>query len=155
NLIFRTLPNKNPDFKKRPDPANTVALGEYLSPGCKVCHSPMDGGDFVEGKLFSGGTEFSGSKGGTIRSGNISPDKETGIGNLTKEQFIQKFRFYGKPETQNIPVKDGEFNTIMPWTFLATASDEDLGAVYDYLMTQKPVSNRVEKFTPGPIIPKR
>ena len=36
----------------------------------------------------------------------------------------------------------------MAWNIIAkTASDDDLGAIYDYLMTQKPISNKVDKFT--------
>lgn len=147
NLIFRTLPTEA-KFKKRPDENDKVALGEYYGISCKVCHSSMDKGEFIEGKTFAGGAEFPNPKGGIQRSANITPDKETGIGNWTKDQFIERFRVYAKPETQNIPVKDGEFNSVMPWTFFATATDSDLGAVYDYLMTQKPINNKVEKFTP-------
>lgn len=147
NLIFRTLPSK-PDFKKRPDASNKVALGEYYAPSCMVCHSAMEKGEFIKDKFLSGGIEFPNPKGGIVRSANITPDKETGIGNWTKEQFIQKFKSHLSPELQSIEVKEGEFNSVMPWTFFATATDEDLGAVYDFLMTQKPISNKVEKFTP-------
>jgi mono/diheme cytochrome c family protein len=146
NLIFRTLP-ADPQFGKRPDPNNSIATGEYYSSGCKVCHSPMEKGDFISGKLFSGGVEFPLPKGGIIRSMNITPDKETGIGKWTKEQFIERFKNYLKPKSRQISVHEGEFNSIMPWTFFATAKEEDLGAVYDYLMSQNPVSNKVEKFS--------
>ncbi len=152
SLIFRTLPLK-PDFKKLPDKSNTVALGQYYSGGCMFCHSPMEKGEFIKDKEFSGGNVFPNPKGGIVRSVNITPDKETGIGNWTKEQFIQKFRSYSTPEAQNIHVKDGEFNSIMPWTFYNVCTDEDLGAVYDYLMTQKPVKNLVQRFDPAGIPP--
>ncbi|MEO6695700.1 MAG: cytochrome c [Ignavibacteria bacterium] len=147
NLIFRTIPEE-PKFGKRPAENNKISLGEYYAISCKFCHSTMDKGEFIEEKLFSGGTEFPNPKGGIERSANISPDKETGIGSWTKEQFIERFRSYLKPEIQNVNLKDGEFNSIMPWTFFATATDSDLGAVYDYLMVQKPVKNKVEKFSP-------
>jgi cytochrome c553 len=40
------------------------------------------------------------------------------------------------------------FNTPMAWNFISkTASDDDLGVIYDYLMAQKPVNNKVEKIT--------
>ena len=148
NLIFRTLPSK-PDFKKLPDPGNKLAIGEYYSGNCMGCHSPMEKGEFIQDKLFSGGVEFPNPKGGIVRSANISPDKETGIGSWTKEQFIQKFRSYNNPDIQNVNVKNGEFNTVMPWTFLANATDDDLGSVYDFLMSQKPIYNKVEKFSPA------
>jgi hypothetical protein len=31
----------------------------------------------------------------------------------------------------------------MPWTFYAGMTDEDLGAIYDYLRTVPPVKNKV------------
>lgn len=146
NLIFRTLPQK-PDFKKLPDSSNKVATGEYYGVACIVCHSPMEKGKFIQDKFLAGGIEYPAPDGGIVRSANITPDKETGIGNWTKEEFIQKFKSFGNPQT-HVPVKEGEFNTIMPWSFLAGTKEEDLGAIYDFLMSQKPVKNKVEKFTP-------
>ena len=147
NLIFRTLPAE-PQFKKLPSADNKLALGEYYAGACMACHSPMEKGEFIKEKFLGGGVEFPAPKGGIVRSANITPDKETGIGNWTKEDFIKKFKSFSNPENQNISVKDGEFNTIMPWTFFAQNTEEDLGAVFDYLMSQKPVSNKVDKFTP-------
>ncbi|MCY7362198.1 MAG: cytochrome C [Ignavibacteria bacterium] len=147
NLIFRTLPT-TPEFKILPDHKDKIGSGKYYSPSCMFCHSPMGKGDFIKGKLFSEGVEFPNPKGGIIRSSNLTPDNETGIGNLTKEQFIEKFRSCTRPETQNIEVKDGEFNTIMSWTFLCQMNDEDLGSIYEFLRTQKQVVNKVEKFSP-------
>jgi len=144
NLIFRTLPAA-PEFKKLPDSNDTISSGKYYSPSCMFCHSPMEKGDFIKGKLFSEGVEFPNPKGGIIRSSNLTPDNETGIGNLTKEQFIGKFRNYSKPDYQNIEVK-GEYHTIMPWTFLCQMNDEDLGSIYEFLRTQKQVVNKVENF---------
>ncbi|MBP9191303.1 MAG: cytochrome c [Ignavibacteria bacterium] len=149
NLIFRTIPG-DPDFKNFPDPDNKLAIGEYYSIGCNACHSPMEKGEFIKEKMFSGGVEFPAPKGGIVRTSNITPDPETGIGKWTKEQFIQKFRSSASPEVTNISVNEGEFNSVMPWTFYGeVCTDEDLGAVFDYLMSQKPISNKVEKFSPS------
>lgn len=148
NLIFRTIPS-DPDFKQFPDSSDILAVGEYYSVGCKACHSPMEKGEFIPGRSFSGGVEFPAPKGGIVKTSNITPDMETGIGQWSKEQFIHKFRSSASPEVTGIKVKDGEFNTVMPWTFYGeVCTDEDLGAVYEYLMSQKPVKNYVEKFTP-------
>jgi hypothetical protein len=82
-----------------------------------------------------------------LRSGNITPDNETGIGKWTKDEFINKFKSYDKPEMRNVPVKAGEYNTIMPWTMYGGMTVEDLSAIYSYLRTVKPISNKVEKFS--------
>jgi hypothetical protein len=37
-------------------------------------------------------------------------------------------------------------NTIMPWLAFSRMTDEDLGAIYDYLKTLKPVENKVNRF---------
>lgn len=150
NLIFRTLPKK-PDFKNRPETSDPVALGKYYSGGCMACHTPMEKGEFIEDKMFSGGVEYPNPKGGIIRTSNITPDKETGIGNWTKEQFIQRFKSYSDSNYTHANIQQGEFNTIMPWTFYSEVSEEDLGAVFDFLMAQKPISNKVVKFDPNGI----
>lgn len=39
--------------------------------------------------------------------------------------------------------------TIMPWTMYGGMTAEDLGAIYTYLSTVRPINNRVpEKFKP-------
>jgi len=44
------------------------------------------------------------------------------------------------------PVAKGEFQTIMPWTMYARMTPEDLKAIFSYLKSVKPVSNKVTKF---------
>ncbi|HEY3251684.1 MAG TPA: cytochrome c [Ignavibacteria bacterium] len=144
NIIFRTIPKDANEFGKFPGQDDRVKLGEYYAVSCKFCHSPNEKGEFLPGKLFSGGVEFPMPDGTIIRSANISPDKETGIGNLSKELFIQKFKMHLDPA--NLDVQKRGYNTPMPWSQFATGcSEEDLGAVYDYIMTQNPVKNKVEK----------
>jgi len=36
----------------------------------------------------------------------------------------------------------------MPWTMYGGMTDEDLGAIYEYLRTVPAVKNQVEKFIP-------
>lgn len=146
NLIFRTIPADVKDFGKKPDGLDKIKLGEYLAVGCKFCHSPSDKGEYIPGKEFSGGVEFPLPDGRVIHSANISPDKETGIGNFTKELFIAKFHAY--KDAANLDPKVHGFNTPMAWSFIAnTATDDDLGAIYDYLMAQPPVNHKVETVT--------
>jgi mono/diheme cytochrome c family protein len=144
SLIFRTVPADANNFGKFPDPNDRVKAGEYYGKSCMYCHSPNDKGEFFPDKLFSGGVEFPMPDGKIIRSANISPDKETGIGNYTKEQFLQKFKMHTDPANLDPAIRG--YNTPMMWNLLALSCTEaDLGAVFDYLMTQKPVSSRVEK----------
>jgi hypothetical protein len=82
-----------------------------------------------------------------VRSANITPDKETGIGTWNKEIFIKRFRDSMLLAEQ--AVKPGDYNTVMPWTTYAGMNDTDLGAIYDYLTTLPAVNNKVEKFTPA------
>ncbi|MBX9850477.1 MAG: hypothetical protein K2X86_01825 [Cytophagaceae bacterium] len=55
---------------------------------------------------------------------------------------------YADSTYQLPPVEKGSYNTFMPWTMYAGMKEEDLGAIYAYLMTLQPISNKVEKFTP-------
>jgi hypothetical protein len=146
NLIFRTIPADVTNFGKRPDGLDKIKLGEYNGAGCKFCHSPSEKGEILPGKEFAGGVEFPMPDGSIIRSSNITPDKETGIGTMTKEVFISKFRLCLNDNF--LDPKARGYNTPMAWNFIAkTATEDDLSAIYDYLMAQKPVNNKVEKIT--------
>ncbi len=146
NLIFRTIPADVTEYGKRPDGLDKIKQGEYLGYGCKFCHSPSEKGEILPGKEFAGGVEFPMPDGSIIRSSNITPDKETGIGTMTKEVFISKFRLCLNDNF--IDPKARGYNTPMAWNFIAkTATEDDLSAIYDYLMAQKPVNNKVEKTT--------
>lgn len=146
SLIFRTIPKDAVNFGSKPDISDRIATGKYYSIACNVCHSPNVKGEFPADRLFSGGMEFPMPDGTIITSANISPDVETGIGNLGKELFISKFKACSDPA--NLDVRIWGYNTPMAWNFIAkTVRAEDLEAVYDYLMTQKPVNHKVEKIT--------
>jgi hypothetical protein len=41
----------------------------------------------------------------------------------------------------------GEFNSVMPWTLYAGMTEEDLGAIYEYLRSVAPVKNMVQRWT--------
>lgn len=150
SLIFRTLPD---DANLKPlDKSNPLAVGEYMSQSCFACHTPREGPEFKMDELMSGGSEFHMPDGSTVRSANITSDNETGIGTWSKEMFIKRFKDAVDPKT-HVPVKQGEFNTPMPWTFFGNLTEEDLGAIYDYLRTVPPKKKKVEKFTPSTMPP--
>ena len=148
-LIFPTIPDSATP-KALPDSSDPLATGEYLVrvAGCFFCHTPFTDGQYPEGTEFSGGQEFADAKFGVARSANITPDLNTGIGSWTKEMFIARFKSYADSAGRNIPLGGEVYQTAMPWTLLAGMTENDLAAIYDYLRTVKPVSNKVTKFSP-------
>jgi mono/diheme cytochrome c family protein len=93
-------------------PAETVDYGHYLVSiaGCTSCH----------GANFTGGTPNQGAPIGP----NISPTGEEGP--WTKAQFINTLRTGINPANRQLSDE-------MPWKTFGTMTDQDLGAVYDYL----------------------
>jgi hypothetical protein len=146
NILIKMIPSESYRPITSIDESNYIEYGKYLASiaACKNCHTPMERGEFINDLNFSGGTKFS-ANGRIVEASNITPDIETGIGRLTKEDFISRFKQY---ENKTIPVKPGEFNTPMPWTLYAGMNDKDLSAVYDYLKTIPPVHNKIERPDP-------
>lgn len=148
NLIMRTIP-ADPAHAPRPDPSDRVAYGRYMvmASGCMHCHTPREKGEPIAGMDFAGGETLE-LPNGTLRSSNITPDVETGIGRWDEEMFVQRFRAYVDSVYTAPPVGPTDFQTIMPWTFYAGMKDQDLRAIYAYLRTVKPVRNQVNRFVP-------
>jgi mono/diheme cytochrome c family protein len=147
NIIVRTIPGAN-TFSKRPSPDDKVAYGKYMTKAalCTECHTPIDErGTPLPGMEFAGGTELL-ETGYRTRSSNITPDADTGIGSWTEQQFIDKFKGFENPTNAVLAEHERPQNTSMPITAYAGMTREDLGAIYAYLRTVKPVTNRVEKF---------
>ena len=149
NFISKTLPLQTYTPKDDVDKSDPVNYGKYLVTiaNCGDCHSPSNDKGPIAGKEFSGGVPFN-LPFGIVRPANITPDVATGIGAWSKETFIKRFKAFDPKDHQYVDVPMGNFNSIMPWTMYAGMSEEDLGAIYDYLRTVKPVNNSVEKFTP-------
>ena len=145
NFIVNTIPARA-TMSARPDSNNTVAYGRYLviMASCAECHSKADKGRVVAGSEFGGGRDFPVS-GKTIYSANITPDKETGIGNWTRELFIRKFRQYADSGYVPKAVVNRAANTPMPWPAYAGMREKDLAAMFAFLKSLKPIRNDVKK----------
>lgn len=145
NLIVRTMPGP-PKPVPRPE-AGSPEYGAYLTnmASCTDCHTPMKKGAPAPGMDLAGGQEFH-LPSGVVRSANITPDKETGIGSWTREGFIARFKSPTAPHNVDTPLQPGQVNTLMPWRQYAGMTEQDLGAIYDHLMTLPPVKNRVQHF---------
>ena len=88
------------------------------------------------------GTAFAGPW-GVSYTANLTPDKETGLGNWTEEMFIATART-GRHQGKGRPVLPP-----MPINILNALGDEDLKSIFAYLQSLDPVKNRV----PAPIEP--
>jgi mono/diheme cytochrome c family protein len=148
NFIINTIP-KPANHQKRPDKSDQIAYGAYMinATACAECHTQVNKGQIIPELVFGGGREFPFADGSIVRSANITPDDETGIGKWTEELFIQKFKVYADSAYVSEKIKRGEFNSWMPWTMYAKMERDDLAAIFHYLKSVKPVSNKVTKFT--------
>jgi len=147
NLIVRTIPAAGVP-QPRPSAKNKVAYGKYMTSAalCGDCHTPIDDrGQPLPGKTFAGGMEFQ-ETGYRVRSANITPDADTGMGLWTEQQFIDKFKGFETPSDAVLSETERRQNTVMPMTAYAGMTREDLSAIYAYLRTWPPVVNRVNRF---------
>ncbi len=95
---------------------------------CAVCHT-RPGGAYMAGGLPLV-TPF-----GTLYTTNITPDRDTGIGNWPPEAFVRAMR-HGVS-------RDGHFlYPAFPYVHYSKMSDGDISDVYAYLMSVDPVSAR-------------
>lgn len=152
SIIIHAIPSR-PEFAKRPSSKDRVAYGKYLAnaAACIECHTPARRGQIQMEKAYSGG-RFLEYPIGTNISSNITPDRETGIGKWTEEAFIRRFKAFDYSDgDKDDRVGKGGFNTSMPWQSYSGMRENDLAAIYAYLMTLKPVRNKVPKLK---LIPK-
>jgi len=148
NIILNTIPEKAA-LAPMPPKSDVTAYGKYMATasGCAECHTKQEKGKIV-GELFAGGFEFNLGNGTMVRSPNITPH-ETGLGDWSRAQFIQRFKQYTDSGYVNPPVDlaKKEFQTVMPWSMYAGMTEEDLGAIFEYLKTVTPVNKNVQRFT--------
>ena len=107
--------------------AALIAKGEYLARAgdCIACHTAP------EGKIFAGGLEMP-TPFGTLYTSNITPDRETGIGTWTADQF------YATMHTGRFP-DGGLLYPAMPFGSYTKVTRADSDAIFAYLQTIPPV----------------
>jgi cytochrome c5 len=101
--------------------AKKIELGEYLvkAGDCIACHTKPGGKPYAGGLPFK--TPF-----GTIFSPNITPDKDTGIGNWKAKDFLKAMKHGIGP--------DGSYYfPVFPYTSFAKMTDSDVLAIKAYL----------------------
>jgi mono/diheme cytochrome c family protein len=156
-----------------PSSAAQIARGQYLVSfgGCNDCHTPWKlgpkGPEPDMSRALSGhpaqltmptapvlppgpwvwtaagtNTAFAGPWGVSFTA-NLTPHKETGLGDWTEEMFIATMKT-GRHQGKGRPLLPP-----MPYFNLKELSDQDIRAVFAYLQSLEPVHNRV----PAPIDP--
>lgn len=146
NLFVKFAPQPVEGPVQAPDRKDTVAYGKYLTTiaGCYECHTPHDDkNQLIAERAFSGGWEMKGPWGRNITA-NITPHPSTWVGQTNREAFIARFRAFATL-AESRPVPKGR-NTIMPWLAFSGMTDEDLGAIYDYLRTVPAIEHQVNAF---------
>lgn len=100
--------------------ASLAAIGD-----CVACHTAPDGKAYAGGRALK--TTF-----GTIYGTNITPDAETGIGRWSEAAFIRAMR-------EGVDRRGRHLYPAFPYDHFTLLSDEDLQAIYAFVMTREPV----------------
>lgn len=150
SLVVRFMP-LDPELPDEAPEPGTLAYGEYLAnvASCVWCHSPVDSRSVVvEGKVVAGGHDFPvvAPGAGVVYSANLTSDPSGITGQWPKEAFIARFK--ATDTSARTEVSPGGFNSPMPWIAFQGMTEEDLGAIYDYLKSLPPQPNPVTKYVP-------
>jgi mono/diheme cytochrome c family protein len=126
---------------QRPDETDPIAFGRYLVAviGCYHCHSKKVLAlnylepDKTKGYL-QGGIKLKDPDGKRLRGPNLTPDKETGIGSFTKEDFQKAIREGTTPSGKKLSPPMPKFKHL---------TDRQVNAIYTYLFSLPPVRHKV------------
>ena len=107
--------------------ASQVERGEYLAKAadCMVCHTAPGGKDYAGGLGIR--LPF-----GTLYSTNITPDKDTGIGNYSDQDFLNALH-------RGVRRDGARLYPAMPYTSYTYLADADALAIKAYLFSLPPV----------------
>lgn len=123
-----------------------VERGKYLVTigGCGDCHTPGALlGKPDESRLLGGSDVGFAVPGlGVFVGRNLTPDKQTGLGEWTSEQIIAAITTGRRPDGRTLA-------PVMPWPALSHLTRADAEAIAAYLKSIPPVKNAV----PGPFGP--
>lgn len=79
---------------------------------------------------------------GTSYTANLTPDRATGLGAWTADEFVAALR------TGRHQGRGRQILPPMPWPFISQLTDEDLRAMFAYLMSLPPIANKVPEPLP-------
>jgi mono/diheme cytochrome c family protein len=114
-----------------------VARGEVLATAgnCASCHTVKGGERFAGGLGLA--TPF-----GTIYSSNITPDPASGIGRWSEAAFARAMH-------EGVARDGSHLFPVFPFDHFTLVNDDDVAAIYAYLMTRTPV----QKVSPANTLP--
>jgi mono/diheme cytochrome c family protein len=126
-----------------PPATNKVAYGRYIVTAlahCFECHSGPDanGAPDFQGRLGAGGFLITLAPGATVRTANITPDPDTGIGKWSDADIKKALTDGIRPDGRHL-------SPPMPYSFFKNMTDEDLNAVIAFIRTIPPIKNAVER----------
>ena len=106
-----------------------VQRGRYLAAAgdCEACHTAPGGKPFAGGRAIP--TPF-----GTIYSANITPDRKTGMGNWSDDQFYRALH-------QGVSADGSYLYPAFPYPWYTKVTREDADALRAFLSSLNPVSN--------------
>jgi mono/diheme cytochrome c family protein len=123
-----------------------VDRGKYLVTlgGCNDCHTPGYFFGKPDMKRYLGGSDvaFEIPGLGAFPGRNITPDKETGIGDWTAEQIVTAMTTGKRPDGRMLA-------PVMPWHAFASLTKRDARAIAAFLKSIPAVNNKV----PDPVGP--
>jgi mono/diheme cytochrome c family protein len=123
-----------------------IARGKYLVGfgGCIDCHTPgyFFGKPDMPRALAGSEVGFEIPGLGVFYGPNLTPDKETGLGNWSKAEIVTALQKGQRPDGRVLA-------PIMPWKAFANLTRRDAEAIAAYLKSLKPLANEV----PGPFGP--
>jgi mono/diheme cytochrome c family protein len=123
-----------------------IERGKYLVTiaGCSDCHTPGALMGKPDKERYLGGSDvgFAIPGEGVFVPPNLTPDKETGLGNWTADQVVTALTTGMRPDGR-------ELAPIMPYNELAYLTRDDVLAIVAFLKSLPPVSHKV----PGPFGP--
>ena len=108
-------------------PPDEVQRGAQLASAgnCTACHTTPGGKPYAGGLPIA--TPF-----GTIYATNITPDTETGIGTWSEDAFRRAMR-------EGVGREGTHFYPAFPYDHFTLTNDNDIAAIYAFLMTREPV----------------
>ncbi len=126
---FAVTPTYPPTAAAKGIQPELVQRGEYLAKmgDCIACHTDLKSGT----PAYAGGLPIA-TPFGTFYSPNITPDKETGIGNWTEQDFIRALKEGRDPKGRN-------YFPVFPYIYFSKITDDDARALYAYFMSIPPV----------------